>query len=116
MESGCGEIGLQRKYRCPEAVELTGCAVRLVLRSPIVQGNRIPFAGQGCGKCLTQPVSSARHKRQRLGRHAEVLPQNPGEAGADYLRKKFETKNQMLAGRSASRRMKYGYQCVPNGT
>lgn len=29
---------------------------------------------------------------------------------------KFDTKNRKLAGRSASRRMKYGYHSVPYGT
>jgi len=38
-----------------------------------------------------------------------------------YFRRKdsfttLATMNAMFAGRSASRRIKYGYQCVPNGT
>jgi hypothetical protein len=33
-----------------------------------------------------------------------------------YFLKKFEMKNQILAGRSANLRMKYGYQWVPKGT
>jgi hypothetical protein len=31
-------------------------------------------------------------------------------------RRKFRARNSTFAGRSASRRMKYGYQSVPNGT
>lgn len=39
----------------------------------------------------------------------------------DYFRRRdsfttLPTMNTMFAGRSASRRMRYGYQCVPNGT
>src|SRR6266571_1764010 len=46
----------------------------------------------------------------------------PAEGGVvDYLRRMdsfttLPTMNTMLAGRSARRRMRYGYQCVPKGT
>jgi hypothetical protein len=43
---------------------------------------------------------------------ARKIPRE-GRNGNGYLRKKFEMKNHTFAGRSARRRMKYGYHSVP---
>jgi hypothetical protein len=47
----------------------------------------------------------------KLFYHKNFAAEDGGEG--IHFRKKFEMKNQMFAGLSARRRMKYGYQCVP---
>jgi diguanylate cyclase len=58
-------------------------------------------------------------KPPALDRAAEAAGRStePAPAWYDlYLRKKFFARNRMLAGRSARRRMKYGYHSSPKGT
>jgi len=54
-------------------------------------------------------------KLPRLGTHGSPwYVRSHSDAVQD--RKKFRARNTTFAGRSASRRMKYGYQSLPNGT
>ena len=80
------------------------------------------LASQCQAKGAPKTVRPSCNQGKRDFGHAYVLPQNLDtrrleDAGClPYLRKKLDMKNQMFAGRSARRRMKYGYQCVPYGT
>ena len=65
----------------------------------------------------SRPIDTARPGQEgyREYRDLAACPSAATKPGS-YLRRAFETKNQMLAGRSASRRVKYGYHWVPYGT
>ena len=70
---------------------------------------------------VSRPVqrSGARHARQSNERRATHPAAHTGSALAQVfpqLLKKFFARNSTFAGRSASRRMKYGYHSGPNGT
>ncbi len=65
-----------------------------------------------CGTCGTTKVVPCYKTKQWAGFSAAcIAPTCPVQD-----RKKFRARNRTFAGRSASRRMKYGYQSVPNGT
>lgn len=69
------------------------------------------------------PVQSNPHLKQQglfdhMGRLLRGFPAAllPMAVKLRHARSRFFRKNSRFAGRSASRRMKYGYQASPNGT
>jgi hypothetical protein len=64
-----------------------------------------------CGDGCAAPVSVCRHRSVRAGLAADGL-----WAAVYFSLSKLLTTNPTFAGRSPSRRMKYGNQSLPNGT
>ena len=125
VAQGEGQHGLERRFRRRTEREVVGLDVT---------DGTFPFSPTNEEQC--SPVATCGVRRGVRPRGDRVrLPVGAAEGGralvglliaaegriVDYFRRKdsfttLPTMNTMFAGRSASRRMRYGYQCVPKGT
>lgn len=120
-----GQHGLERRLGCRPEGEVVGLDVAdgPFTLSPTNEEQRGAVATRGvrlvvrpCGDGVRLTVGAAKSGRPLVG---ALIAAERGVV--DYFRRRdsfttFPTMKTMLAGRSARRRMRYGYQCVPKGT
>lgn len=84
-----------------------------VYRKGFMQERIYPHFGYYPWRCMSCGDHVMLRKRKRAW---TKIRNTSNKGGFSYERKKFLARKRILAGRSARRRIKYGYQSVPKGT